>query len=346
MYYCRIKSYKENISGSHNSADVDVMKEWITSDKNIYESTLKPSDNGTLFEVIHSDRSIKMYLDIENIPVSNPTLIDEIIADLKQYIKEKEDKTIISHALTVNKGSRTHPGLSYHLYFPEMATTSANLQQFLMKYTKYDDYIDKSVYNHKRLFKMAYQQGIMKYNPNREFIQEIRSKYNDISDFYHLPKQIRINIRKIYKNHFGKTPKYGVINELIETYEDTVIPDTDPNTDIHTIVYGSITDTIIQDTSSCLYTLSQQEYQPVKVVRQFSGGMNQKLGNKIVKIIQDKLDAVFIPPTSAKITEDIDELVKKIEPKTDFQKKFIENIEQHKRDLTPAMIINFLNQWK
>lgn len=114
------------------------------------------------YEILNENT--KLYFDIEGISFNEPDLIDQIIKDLIEFIHNESDIEINKYVLTINKASKTHKGLSYHLIFPEYyVLKNQYLKQILNKFIKlhyeYVNFMDASVYSRNRLFKCVNQYG-------------------------------------------------------------------------------------------------------------------------------------------------------------------------------------------
>ncbi len=153
--YIDISSYTQNIRRNRRRCTVEDMIEMINS------ADSKPT---TVFEIIHRKEHI-IYFDIESIPVEQPDLIHAITKDLIIYLSTL-DLNIEVFALTHNAGSRTHAGLSYHLYFPSHVVSKLTNMNIVLsfvakdEYAKYKPFIDTSVYSKDRLFRITNSKGI------------------------------------------------------------------------------------------------------------------------------------------------------------------------------------------
>lgn len=118
--------------------------------------TAKTSSNTTL-EILNNIMR-RLYFDIENIPVEKPELINEIIEALAKMVDIDPTK----YALTINKHSSQHKGLSYHLYFPyklENYKIRCLVNDFKTENEELGQYFDDCVYNNGRLFRLPEQKG-------------------------------------------------------------------------------------------------------------------------------------------------------------------------------------------
>lgn len=154
------ESYKENKESKYKKIEVEKYMRKIRGMDDTEEK------RGSLFEVLDSDNYFILYFDIECIDYKQDNLINEIINDLMTFVYKTSKIHLLDYALTINRGSSNHDGLSYHLYFPNYKTKQRNiynlLSQFLSNenYIKYKNYIDTSVYSHNRLFRSVFQRGI------------------------------------------------------------------------------------------------------------------------------------------------------------------------------------------
>lgn len=111
-----------------------------------------------MYEVIR-DGTVRVYFDIEGIPENNDKLIYEIIDELNNFAHFDCTPTI-----TENKHSH-HEGRSYHVYFPcriQLYSLQNLVWLFIEQdYKKFDwkkryyAYIDHTVYNNRRLFRVV-----------------------------------------------------------------------------------------------------------------------------------------------------------------------------------------------
>ena len=134
---------------------------------NLVEDMNKKTVNTTVsrYEILNS-RMRKVYFDIEKIPADQPDLINEIIVKLQKFYQDKLKLESIKEVHTLNTGSKTHEGLSYHLIFPEICVDYSKQKIGVVEFvnseegSQYKDYIDTSVYSSIRLFKLPYYIGI------------------------------------------------------------------------------------------------------------------------------------------------------------------------------------------
>ena len=159
-------SYGNNLARNYKKTDVNTYLNYITKkEKFIAESKNKTSiDDVSLYEVLRGNK-LKLYFDIECIPINDEKFIYKIIDDLKTFIKETSGNEINDYVLTMNRHSSSHEGLSYHLIFCDYYTKQRNIRNlllaFLEKY-KYTDFMDTCVYSVNRLFKSINQVNISK----------------------------------------------------------------------------------------------------------------------------------------------------------------------------------------
>lgn len=133
-------------------------------------------------DIIHSDTSKyevltnkvrRLYFDIENIPSDNVNLINDIENDINTFIKNKDANSgkqmneDMKFVQTINQGSKTHNGLSYHLICYNYCMNVMNLKGLVTEFLntvgeKYKAYIDCAVYSSLRLFKLPYYIGLQK----------------------------------------------------------------------------------------------------------------------------------------------------------------------------------------
>ena len=171
--YIRIKdSYTENIRSNWKTyRGLPEQFDYLVNQKST-----------TTFEILQNGKNLRFYIDIEKIPFDKDTLIEEIVFDLIEFMKEKGLKnnlTVIDIAITENKNSISHEGRSYHVIMPVQMTQ--NLMKRLIlnfvndeRYNKYIEYIDCSVYSNYRLFRVPNQIGFDK-------------DHNRIEDNIHIP---------------------------------------------------------------------------------------------------------------------------------------------------------------
>ena len=138
----------------------------------------------TMFEYIDSPVR-KLYFDIECIADEKVNIINEFIVDFKEFIRDITTEEIsdefLKYILTFNKGSQAHKGLSYHVYFPNLAMNyllmKTIIKYFLSKYQKYIDFIDMSIYSVSRLFRFVNQVGFSQ-NGNERNLNNVHLIYN------------------------------------------------------------------------------------------------------------------------------------------------------------------------
>ena len=121
------------------------------------------------YEVL-CQRMRRVYFDVEKIPTDKPELINELITDLRKFYAKKlnfDDTQNINVVYTLNTGSKTHEGLSYHVIFPNICLDYTKQKLGVLEFvnseegSKYKEFIDASVYSSIRLFKLPYYIGIV-----------------------------------------------------------------------------------------------------------------------------------------------------------------------------------------
>jgi hypothetical protein len=105
---------------------------------------------------------VKLFIDVDGVPTNKKGLIYELFDDFIDFMKKRFNKTLTRCALTMNKHSISHPGLSYHVYFPEYHVNNIYqikyiLTLFIKDYSKYYDYVDGCIYHYNRLFRCVNQ---------------------------------------------------------------------------------------------------------------------------------------------------------------------------------------------
>ena len=188
VHYIDIRrNYSENLNRNHKEVSFEKHIQYLknSTSSNVYSR----------YEILPPSIPVRLYFDIENIPSEQPELIKDIISALKTFLlKTLPSGTFpelsthcIPHALTINECSSNHEGLSYHLYFPTLATPTSN-QELLLKHflsselgKDYQDYLDTVVYSPQRLFRCAEQIGVKRRgNKNPSDIHHLVD--GDISD--------------------------------------------------------------------------------------------------------------------------------------------------------------------
>lgn len=182
----------------------------------------KKNTSSSIFEVLR-EHDIKIYFDIEKIPVDQPKLIYDIIGDLRTWFVKKTNKELGNYILTNNSNSCSHKGLSYHLIFYELYTNMINiknlLNNFLEDYQQYVPYIDGSVYSSNRLFRSINQIGVNKKtnklsNSSEDMHNIINTKINNEN----IKKTViqYIDDSKLLKHYFKcvKRPKSKQISDF------------------------------------------------------------------------------------------------------------------------------------
>lgn len=188
------KSYKENTLNNYVSVTIEEYIKLINNNK--------CSMCCTLYEVLEENRAIKIYMDIENIPNNETEKIYTTIDLFKKYCKENYDLELTDYVLTQNNSSETHPGLSYHVIFKYYNTyiyILRNLMEnFIIKYSELEKYIDCSVYSSLRLFKSVYQIGTTEIkNPNNYHNLIIGTVEDSII-------QNTVNTKEFFRNELNK----------------------------------------------------------------------------------------------------------------------------------------------
>lgn len=130
----------------------------------------------SFYEVLQRNHYLKIFLDVENIPMEESEIINYIIRDFKIFTKESANVDIELLALTLNTNSMSHEGRSYHVIF-NLCTEIFNMKNmiywFLKKFPCYLKFVDSTVYSRNRLFKSINQININ---------QNTRSNSNDKHD--------------------------------------------------------------------------------------------------------------------------------------------------------------------
>jgi len=147
--------------------DIDEFIELLTHKNKIYE--------------ILYDNPIKLFIDVDGVESDKPDLINNLIKDLINFLNSefKTDLNNEDYALTMNTGSKSHKGLSYHIYFPKLYVSTISyinyiLKLFIKQYNIYYEYIDGVIYHNNRLFRCVNQ-----YNAGNETKVEDIEKSND-----------------------------------------------------------------------------------------------------------------------------------------------------------------------
>ncbi len=163
--YVDIPKYdtKRNIITCSLSDYIKVLTEQASPDNKNVE--IHDNLNNSLLEIL-TERTVRMYFDIENIPRDKPDMIYEIIKDMLNMLKIEYDK--FDYALTHNANSH-HEGLSYHLFIP-VVSTKTDIYNFIKLFNyrtdyKYVDMIDYRVYGKNRLFRTVGSRCPNKLNP-------------------------------------------------------------------------------------------------------------------------------------------------------------------------------------
>jgi len=154
-YFTFQTNYKERRSKNHNQATIDDFINIVSTPGKTYEVLLT--------------NPVKLFIDIDGIPPSQPKLIDEFIHTFIKFMETTFKVKITRYALTMNRGSSSHKGLSYHVYFPEYYVEKIFMIKYiLLQFTMYDtekkffDYIDGCIYHYNRLFRCPNQYNASK----------------------------------------------------------------------------------------------------------------------------------------------------------------------------------------
>ena len=176
--YCKIRYYHIkyfNQAYKNNEKYAVSVNDMI---KVINQSKYKPEY--ALYEILCTPIR-RLYLDIEGVPTSDPELINRLINDFTTFLNIPSNQ----YCLTLNRGSR-HTGLSYHLLFKYKLHHKSILnivRNFKSQYPSYSDYIDESVYDSRRLFRLPLQHSAIN---TKSVIQT--DKYNREMDFHEIVK--------------------------------------------------------------------------------------------------------------------------------------------------------------
>jgi hypothetical protein len=200
---------------------VDELVQVIENNKNMKGRICHTS----IYEVLEKDIR-RVYFDIEKIPFERKDMIYDIIKRLAEFLEIDPN----DYALTLNTGSRLHPGLSYHLTFPykTLASNILNLvRTFKLKYPEYTDYIDEAVYSKDRLFRMPDQYGIDAFD---EFDGELMTK----------TRRTKVKVSDTNNDGNKSTP----LSELLSAERKAAKR---KRKDVHRIKHGVLKDLIIQN---------------------------------------------------------------------------------------------------
>lgn len=205
----------------------------------------------SLFEII--ERDCIPYFDIEKIPTSKGTdYINKIVDNIKNELNKMSNKTFNKYCITYNSNSITHPGLSYHVLFPEYRTLKDEIRKFVNYYVenKFEgyEYIDCSVYSKSRLFRNLYQRGIKNINKTIDEIERNKDYHriltgsDDIKDYiinnvYNKDSVFFVKVSKIYSHIKNKNAfsgpflyrDYELIKTICDTIKSTINNSTDKN---------------------------------------------------------------------------------------------------------------------
>lgn len=161
-------SYRERNKRTEKiTNDIDEFVEMLTHKNKIYE--------------ILYDKPIKLFIDVDGVESDKPDLINNLIKDLIEFLNN-EFKTNLNnddYALTMNTNSKSHKGLSYHIYFPKLYVSNISyinyiLKLFIKQHNIYYEYIDGVIYHYNRLFRCVNQ-----YNAGNEAKIEFIEESND-----------------------------------------------------------------------------------------------------------------------------------------------------------------------
>lgn len=176
--------------------------------------------NKSILEIL-TERDVRCYYDIENIPEKDENMVYEIIDKLIELFNLPKDYT-----LTYNPHSH-HPGRSYHCYFP-VKTRKDNIFNSIIEFNKATNYkyirnVDHRVYGDNRLFRVVGsicpKTKELTRNPE-DYHRIIKGELKDtvIQDYKHLPEMKCINVSSEYTNDF-----YGKVREVeIQAKRDNV----------------------------------------------------------------------------------------------------------------------------
>lgn len=117
---------------------------YISNDVNEFINILNENNNDYSILEYLKNNDIRVYLDIDKIPLNDGYIIYKIIEKFIKMYKLSNEYT-----LTINENSY-HEGLSFHLFFPYRTTKEkcfTLVKNFIEKYQKFKNYIDINVYN-------------------------------------------------------------------------------------------------------------------------------------------------------------------------------------------------------
>jgi len=200
-YFNEIGFYKRIIT-NHSNIDVvksDIIKRSKLSNEDIFKYP-------ALYEMLQlDDHYNRVFLDIENIPRDNRTIIKDIIKSFSnlleiegEYLSNAMDGTFIfqrdfnnDYVVTINEHSSSHEGLSYHviyknIYFRDRECYKVFLVKFLNLYQDYTKYVDTSIYTSTRLFRLPYSKNIKSSKDNKKKIvsSDVHRPYDIEKDIY------------------------------------------------------------------------------------------------------------------------------------------------------------------
>lgn len=147
------KSYLENKKKNYN----------YTSIANFVNLISTKNTSSSIFEVLRNE-DLKIFFDIEKIPLDQTNFIYDIIGDLKTWFAKETKQELGDFILSYNENSTNHEGLSYHIIFFKWFTNMDNirnlLNNFLEEHSVYVPFMDGSVYSKDRLFRSIHQIGV------------------------------------------------------------------------------------------------------------------------------------------------------------------------------------------
>ena len=158
-------SFSENTRNNYKMFNIDDAINALQIDINSFLNSQIINSLVSRFEII--GRDCIPYFDIEKIPEDKgDEYINEIAKSLMNELSTHSQKQFTRFCITYNTSSITHPGKSYHVYFPEYSTIKDEMKKFVNYYidSKKEgyEYIDASVYSKDRLFRLPYQKGVNK----------------------------------------------------------------------------------------------------------------------------------------------------------------------------------------
>lgn len=214
------------------------------------------SENYCNYEVL-GNTIRKLYVDVENIPISDENYIYQLISDLCKYLKIPE-----TYGLTKNSGSTTHKGLSYHIVFPytlNYPIMEKVMDAFVTVHPQHNDYVDRSVYTNFRLFRLPNNR---KENKNGKlfgndihvmvkgsvpdmFIQDINGKQE--LNIQHLIEDIKnMNVEELNKSRrpkasAGRRKNAKILSDVKDMISEIVNKQTEPDGTAESNCYSDAT---------------------------------------------------------------------------------------------------------